>query len=89
MKPRKEAWIYDGRRDASKEEIRATLGNLEGSLTLPSWIIERIWPCYVYLVYKTEVYTSGKIAEALVRSLFRDYDVFIENAIVKIVLKKG
>jgi len=89
LKPRGEAWMYDGRRDASREEMRRTIGDLQGSgLTLPLWIVERVWP-YMHVGYKTREYTHGIVAEALKQSLFKDYKAVIEGGFIKIVMRKG
>ena len=81
--------MYDGRRDASGEEIRRAIGDLgRNSLAPPLWVIERIWP-YMHVGYKTENYTGGIVAKALEQSLFKDYKVAIDSAYVKIVLRKG
>ncbi|MEM2690445.1 MAG: class I SAM-dependent methyltransferase [Nitrososphaerota archaeon] len=84
-----EAWIYDGRKDAARTELKKTIQSLgmEKILPLPLWIIERIWP-YIHIGYKTETYTSGKIGKAIKGSMFKDYEVEIEGAYVKIMLKK-
>ena len=89
LKPQREAWMYDGRRDATKEQIRTSLGNLKrNGLTLPSWVIERVWR-YMHVGYKTKEYTHGIVAEALKQSLFKDYKAVIEGGCIKIVMRKG
>ncbi len=89
LKPQGEAWMYDGRRDASREEIRTIIGNLEGSgFTVPLWIAERAWP-YMHVGYKTEEYTHGRVAQALAESLFKDYRVIPGSGFIKIILRKG
>jgi ubiquinone/menaquinone biosynthesis C-methylase UbiE len=89
LKPQREAWMYDGRRDASREEMRITIGDFHGSgLTLPLWIVERVWP-YMHVGYKTEEYTRGKVASALEESRFEDYQIVITNGFIKIVMRKG
>lgn len=89
LKPQGEAWMYDGRRDATKEQIRTSLGNLKrNDLTLPSWVIEWVWP-YMHVGYKTKEYTHGIVAEALKQSLFKDYKAVIEGGCIKIVMRKG
>jgi SAM-dependent methyltransferase len=89
LKPGGEAWIYDGRKDATKAEFEETVRGLgiEEDLPLPLWIIERMWPCW-HVGYKTEVYTTGKIGRALKESLFKDHKVKNEGAYIKIELKK-
>ena len=89
LKPQGEAWMYDGRRDASREEMRITIGDFHGSgLTLPLWIVERVWP-YMHVGYKTEEYTRGKVASALEESRFEDYQIATNNGFIKIVMRKG
>ena len=89
LKPQREAWMYDGRRDASKKEIRTIIGNLkESGLALPSWVVEHAWP-YLHVGYKTKEYTHGRVAEVLKESLFEDYKVVINGTFLKIILKKG
>lgn len=89
LKPKREAWMYDGRRDASRKEMRTTIGDLKGSgWTPPLWIAERVWP-YMHVGYKTEEYTHGIVAEALKQSLFKDYKAVIEDGCIKIVMRKG
>lgn len=89
LKPGGEAWMYDGRKDATKMEIEETIRKLgmEEDLPLPLWIIERIWP-YMHIGYKTNIYISGKIGKALNESLFKIYDVEKEGAYIRIMLKK-
>lgn len=90
LKPHGEMWLYDGRRDASRKEIRTTIGKVrKDRFTVPVRVVECIWPYYSNLGYKTQVYTDGKVAEAMKKSLFRDYELSIEDAIVKIVIKKN
>lgn len=85
-----EVWIYDGRKDATKRELKETVKGLgmEKDLVLPFWIVERIWP-YIHIGYKTEVYLSGKVRKALDESRFENYDVKINGAYVKITLRKS
>ena len=88
LKPRSEALMYDGRRDASRDEIRATIGDIERSgLALPLWVIERVWP-HIHVGYKTEDYMSGIVTEALRQSEFKDYEAVIDKACIKIILRK-
>lgn len=84
-----EAWMYDGRKDATKAELEETVRSLtiEQDLPLPLWLIETIWP-YMHIGHKTEVYTSGKIGRAISGSLFKNYDVKKEGAYIRIKLKK-
>ncbi len=89
LKPQREAWMYDGRKDASKEEIRTTIGNRENrGFILPLWVVERVWP-HMHVGYKTEEYTQGRVAEALKESLFEDYEVIVDSCFIKIILRKS
>jgi len=89
LKSQGEAWMYDGRRDASREEIRTIIGNLKGSgFTVPRWVAECAWP-YMHVGYKTEEYTHGRVAQALAESLFKDYRVIPGIGFIKIILRKG
>lgn len=89
LKHEGEAWMYDGRKDATKMEIEETIRSLgmEEDLPLPLWIIKGIWP-YMHVGYKTDVYISGKIGRALKESLFKSYDIKKEGAYIKIILRK-
>ncbi len=89
LKHEGEAWMYDGRKDATKMEIEETIRSLgmEEDLPLPLWIIKGIWP-YMHVGYKTDVYISGKIGRALKESLFKSYDIEKEGAYIKIILRK-
>lgn len=85
-----EAWIYDGRKDATKAEFEETVRSLgiEEDLPLPLWIIERMWSRW-HVGCKTEVYVSGKIGIALQGSLFGDHhSVKNEGVYVRIELRK-
>lgn len=89
LKRGREAWMYDGRKDATKIEVEETVRilEIEEDMPLPLWIITRIWP-HLHVGYKTEVYVSGKIGRALKKSLFESYDVRIEGAYVRLTLKR-
>jgi ubiquinone/menaquinone biosynthesis C-methylase UbiE len=89
LKRGREAWMYDGRKDATKIEVEETVRilEIEEDVPLPLWIITRIWP-HLHVGYKTEVYVSGKIGMALKKSLFESYDVRIEGAYVRLTLKR-
>jgi len=89
LKNGKEAWLYDGRRDANKQELREAVQilGMEEDLFLPLWFVGYIWS-HIHLGYKTEVYRSGKIAEALRESLFKNYEVIPENAYLRMILRK-
>lgn len=89
LKHKREAWMYDGRKDATKIEIEKTVRilGIEEDLPLPLWIMERIWP-HLHVGYKTDVYFSGKIGKALEESLFENCDAQKEGAYIRIILKK-
>lgn len=84
-----EAWIYDGRKDATKTEFEETVRRLgiQRDLPLPLWIIERMWPHW-HVGCKTDTYITGKIGKALKESRFTSSDIKNEGAYVKITLKK-
>jgi len=84
-----EAWLYDGRRDATKAEFEATVHKLgmEGDLPLPIWLLKSMWP-HMHVGLKTEAYISGNVGRALSASPFKDYDVRKEGAYVTIMLRK-
>lgn len=84
-----EAWLYDGRRDATKAEFEATIRKLgmEGDLPVPLWLVESMWP-HSHVGLKTAVYVSGNIGRALSAGLFKDYDVRKDGAYVTIMLRK-
>jgi len=89
LKPGAEAWMFDGRKDATKAEIERTIRNLgmEQDLPLPLGFIKSVFP-YLHVGYKTEVYISGKIGKALAESLFDSYEVKKEGAYMRVVLKR-
>lgn len=84
-----EAWIYDGRKDATQTEFEETVRslNMKKDLPLPLWLIERMWPRW-HVGYKTDVYISGKVGRALRESFFKEYSVQNRGAYVRIELKK-
>ena len=86
----REAWMYDGRRDATGEELEETMGKLgmtERDLPLPPWLLKRLWP-HAHVGHKTEVYTSGRIGKAIEESSFASHEVKVEGAYVRITLRK-
>lgn len=89
LKPGGEAWIYDGRKDATKAEFEGSVRSLgiKEDIPIPLWILERMWPHW-HVGCKTDVYFSGKIGRALKESPFKDYSIKNEGAYVKITLKK-
>ncbi|MFC2012931.1 class I SAM-dependent methyltransferase [Chloroflexota bacterium] len=89
LNPNGEAWMYDGRRDASREEIRTIIGKLKGIGTIiPSWLVELVWP-YMHVGYRTAEYTRGKIARAIAESPFPAHRIAADSGFIKIILKKG
>jgi ubiquinone/menaquinone biosynthesis C-methylase UbiE len=89
LKPGGEAWLFDGRKDVTREDFEETVRSLgiEKDIPVPLQIIERIWP-RIHVGYKTEVYYSGKIGKAIKESLFEKYNVIAEGAFIRIELTK-
>jgi len=84
-----EAWLFDGRKDVTRAEFEETVRRLgiEEDIPLPLTIMERIWP-RIHVGFKTEVYYSGKIGQAIRESLFEKYNVIAEGAFIRIELRK-
>jgi ubiquinone/menaquinone biosynthesis C-methylase UbiE len=84
-----QAWLFDGRKDATTEEFVETVRSLdmERDIPLPLPVMERIWP-KMHVGYKTEVFISGKIGKAINKSLFKKADIKAEGAFVRIKLRK-
>lgn len=84
-----EAWLFDGRKDATREEFEGTVTSLgiEKDIPFPLSIIERIWP-RAHVGYKTEVFYSGKIGTAIKESLFEKYTITAQGAFIRIELRK-
>jgi len=84
-----EAWLFDGRKDATREEFVETVRSLdmEKDIPLPLALIERLWS-KIHVGYKTEVFISGKIGKAINKSLFKKADIKAEGAFVRIELRK-
>jgi ubiquinone/menaquinone biosynthesis C-methylase UbiE len=84
-----EAWLFDGRKDATRAEFEETVRRLdiEKDIPVPLQIMERIWP-RIHVGYKTEVYYSGKIGKAIKESLFEKYNITAEGAFIRIELRK-
>ncbi len=84
-----EAWLFDGRKDATRAEFYQTVRSLgvEGDLPLPLQMMGTIWP-RIHVGYRTEIYRSGKVAVAIKESLFRSADVTEEGAYMRIELRK-
>jgi ubiquinone/menaquinone biosynthesis C-methylase UbiE len=84
-----EAWLYDGRRDATKAEIQETVCRLgmEEELPIPLWLVQAMWS-HAHVGLKTEAYVSGRVRTALDESPFKDCEVKIEGAYVTMMLRK-
>ena len=84
------AWLFDGRKDVTRAEFKETVRSLgiEKDIPLPLQIMERIWP-RIHVGYKTEVYYSGKIGQAIKASLFEKYAITAEGAFIRIELRKS
>ncbi len=84
-----EAWLFDGRKDATRAEFEETVQRLgiEEDIPLPLPVIESIWS-RLHVGYKTEVYYSGKIGKAIKESLFEKYAITAEGAFIRIELRK-
>ncbi len=80
LKPDKEAWIYDLIRDASLKEAKQTLREMNLPI-FPSIILYRLFG----LRYKEY---SGKIAEYLEESSFKEYKFEKKGCLMKIILCK-
>jgi len=90
LKPGGEAWLFDGRRDATKAEFEGTVRNLgiEEDIPLPLTVMERLWP-RIHVGYRTEVYKSGKIGKAIKESPFGKANIKAQGAFIRIELKKA
>ena len=84
-----EAWLFDGRKDATREEFVETVRSLgmKKDIPLPLPVIDRLWS-KMHVGYKTEVFSSGKIGKAINKSLFKKADIKAEGAFVRIELRK-
>ncbi len=84
-----EAWLYDGRKDATKAEFEETVKSLgmEEDLPLPLQMMETIWP-WMHVGCKSEVYRTGKIGRAIKESLFKNCCIREEGAYIQIKLRK-
>jgi ubiquinone/menaquinone biosynthesis C-methylase UbiE len=84
-----EAWLFDGRKDCTKADFEETVRSLgiEKDIPLPMPVIERLWS-KIHVGYKTEVFYSGKIGEAIRQSLFEKYAITTEGAFIRIELRK-
>jgi len=87
LKPGREAWIYDGRKDASRAEFLETVEKLGMTDDFPVSIISRLWPL-IHVGSKTEAYYSGKIGKAIKQSSFKKAQVTPEGVFMRICLKK-
>ncbi len=88
LKPGGQAWIFDGRSDATMEEYDQTARMLGiDALPLPMRLVKRFW-AHGHTGLKTAEYFSGKIARAISESLFTKADIRTEGAFIRIELKK-
>ncbi|MDD5312226.1 MAG: class I SAM-dependent methyltransferase [Dehalococcoidia bacterium] len=88
LKPGGQAWLFDGRKDASKAEYEETarmLGIVD--LPLPYRFFKTMWP-RAHTGYKTEVYTTGKLGKAIETSPFKKAKYIKQGAYIRIELKK-
>jgi len=74
------AWIYDLRRDASKEKIK----KMQTELELPSWTFTGLGAMFSI----KEAYTPDEIRERLGKTLFEDYKIKETPIMMKVILKK-
>jgi len=89
LKPGGEAWLFDGRKDASQAEYEETARMLGiADLPLPYRFFKTMWP-RAHTGYKTSVYTTGKIDKAIEASLFKKALFIKEGAHIRIELKKS
>jgi len=84
-----QAWLFDGRKDATREEFEETVRSLdiEKDIPLPLAVIERLWS-KIHVGYKTEVFISGKIGKAIKQSLFKKANFRAQGAFIRIELRK-
>jgi ubiquinone/menaquinone biosynthesis C-methylase UbiE len=90
LKPRGQAWLLEGRKDCTKAEFEETVRSLrvEHDNPLSLRIVGKLWPG-IHVGYKTEVYYSGKIGQAIKESLFKKAEVRAEGAFIRIELRKS
>jgi ubiquinone/menaquinone biosynthesis C-methylase UbiE len=88
LKPGGEAWLFDGRKDASRAEYEETARMLGiDDLPLPFRFFKAMWP-RAHVGYKTDVFISGKIGKAIEASPFKKAEFIKEGAYIRIELKK-
>ena len=83
-----EAWIFDGRKDATRAEFLDTVRRLDLTDDIPVSIISRLWPL-VHVGSKTEAYYTGKIGNAIEESSFKKAEITPEGTFMRIRLKKA
>jgi ubiquinone/menaquinone biosynthesis C-methylase UbiE len=85
-----EAWLFDGRKDATRAEFKDTVRRLgiEKDIPLPLPIMERMWPG-MHVGYKTEVFYNGKIGQAIKESRFKKAYITARGAFIQIKLRKS
>ncbi len=83
-----EAWIFDGRKDATRAEFLETAKKLGMADDFPVSIISRLWPL-IHVGSKTEAYYSGKIAVAIKESSFKKAEITPEGTFMRLRLKKA
>ena len=88
LKPGGEAWVFDGRKDATRAEFLETVHRLDLANDIPVSIISRLWPL-IHVGSKTEAYYSGKIGTAIRQSLFKKAEVTPEGAFMRIRFRKA
>ena len=87
LKPGGEAWVFDGRKDATRTEFLETVRKLDLADDIPVSIISRLWPL-IHVGSKTEAYYSGKIAIAIKESSFKKAEITLEGTFMRLRLKK-
>jgi len=88
LKPGAEAWVFDGRRDATRAEFLETVRKLDLADDIPVSIISRLWPL-IHVGSKTEAYYSGKIGIAIKQSSFKKAEITPEGTFMRLRLKKA
>lgn len=88
LKPGGEAWLFDGRKDASRAEFMETVRTLDLADDIPALsIISRLWRM-IHVGNKTESYFSGKIGNAIKESSFTKADIRPEGIFMRVGLRK-
>jgi len=83
-----QAWLFDGRKDATRAEFMETVRRLDLADDIPALqIFSRLWRA-VHVGSKTEVYFSGKIGVAIKESSFKKAEITPEGVFMRIRLKK-